>query len=67
MRRRFSRRDSWFTGATDFRGTKKAGINYGMLFTARGVAGIRRPRIGGVLYDKYHNHQSKRSLDTRSE
>jgi predicted MFS family arabinose efflux permease len=28
-----------------------------MLFTAWGVAGIIGPRIGGVLFDKYHNYQ----------
>jgi MFS family permease len=45
------------TAASDFWGTKNAGINYGMLFTAWGVAGIIGPRIGGVLYDKYHNYE----------
>jgi predicted MFS family arabinose efflux permease len=44
--------------AADFWGTKNAGINYGILFTAWGVAGIIGPRIGGVLYDKYHNYQA---------
>ena len=44
--------------ASDFWGTKNAGINYGMLFTAWGVAGIIGPRIGGVLFDKYHNYQA---------
>jgi len=29
-----------------------------MLFTAWGVAGIIGPRIGGVLYDKYHDYQA---------
>ena len=43
---------------SDFWGTKNAGVNYGMLFTARGVAGIIGSRIGGVLYDKYHNYQA---------
>jgi len=43
--------------ASDFWGTKNAGINYGMLFTAWGVAGIIGPRIGGVLFDKYKNYQ----------
>ena len=43
---------------SDFWGTKNAGINYGMLFTAWGVAGIIGPRIGGVLYDKYHNYRA---------
>jgi len=43
--------------ASDFWGTKNAGLNYGMLFTAWGVAGIIGPRIGGVLFDKYKNYQ----------
>jgi OFA family oxalate/formate antiporter-like MFS transporter len=43
--------------AADFWGTKNVGINYGMLFTAWGVAGLLGGRIGGVLYDKYHNYQ----------
>jgi OFA family oxalate/formate antiporter-like MFS transporter len=42
----------------DFWGTRNAGVNYGVLFTAWGVAGIIGPRIGGVLYDKYHNYQA---------
>ncbi|HVP42803.1 MAG TPA: OFA family MFS transporter [Terriglobales bacterium] len=46
------------SAASDFWGTKNAGINYGMLFTAWGVAGIIGPRIGGVLYDKYKNYQA---------
>ena len=41
----------------DFWGAKNAGINYGMLFTAWGVAGVIGPRIGGVLFDKYKNYQ----------
>jgi OFA family oxalate/formate antiporter-like MFS transporter len=44
--------------AADFWGTRNAGMNYGLLFTAWGVAGIIGPRIGGVLYDKYHNYQA---------
>jgi len=44
--------------ASDFWGTRNAGINYGILFTAWGVAGIIGPRIGGVLYDKYHDYQA---------
>ncbi|HEY7677569.1 MAG TPA: OFA family MFS transporter [Candidatus Methylomirabilis sp.] len=43
---------------SDFWGTKNAGVNYGILFTAWGVAGIIGPRIGGVLYDKYQNYQT---------
>src|SRR5262249_33404270 len=42
--------------ASDFWGTKNAGINYGLLFTAWGVAGIIGPRICGVLYDRYQNY-----------
>jgi len=44
--------------ASDFWGTKNAGINYGLLFTAWGVAGMIGPRIGGVLYDRYHDYQA---------
>jgi OFA family oxalate/formate antiporter-like MFS transporter len=44
--------------AADFWGTKNAGVNYGMLFTAFGLSGILGPRIGGVLYDRYHNYQA---------
>lgn len=43
---------------SDFWGTKNAGINYGILFTAWGVAGIIGPRIGGAMYDKYKDYQS---------
>jgi OFA family oxalate/formate antiporter-like MFS transporter len=44
--------------AADFWGTKNAGSNYGILFTAWGVAGIIGPRIAGVLYDRYHSYQA---------
>jgi len=44
--------------AADFWGTKNAGVNYGMLFTAFALSGILGPRIGGVLYDRYHNYQA---------
>src|SRR5512140_1489886 len=44
--------------ASDFWGTRNAGINYGILFTAWGVAGIIGPRIGGTLFDRYHNYQA---------
>src|SRR6185437_3257090 len=43
---------------SDFWGTKNAGINYGMLFTAWGVAGIIGPYIGGQLFDKFKNYQA---------
>jgi MFS transporter, OFA family, oxalate/formate antiporter len=44
--------------AADFWGTKNAGINYGMLFTAWGVAGIIGPKIGGYFFDKTRSYQS---------
>jgi MFS transporter, OFA family, oxalate/formate antiporter len=37
------------SAASDFWGTKNAGINYGMLFTAWGIAGILGPMIGAKL------------------
>jgi OFA family oxalate/formate antiporter-like MFS transporter len=43
---------------SDFWGTKNAGINYGLLFTAWGVAGIIGPRIGGKLFDTYKNYDA---------
>ena len=43
---------------SDFWGTKYAGANYGLLFTAWGVAGIIGPTIGGVLFDKYRNYEA---------
>jgi OFA family oxalate/formate antiporter-like MFS transporter len=43
---------------SDFWGTKNAGTNYGMVFTAWGVAGIIGPTIGGVLFDKYRNYEA---------
>jgi MFS transporter, OFA family, oxalate/formate antiporter len=42
---------------SDFWGTTNAGINYGLLFTSWGVAGIIGPRIAGVLFDKYKNYE----------
>ena len=43
---------------SDFWGTKNAGINYGLLFTSWGVAGIIGPRIGGKLYDLNHDYKA---------
>lgn len=43
---------------SDFWGTKNAGINYGMLFTAWGVAGVIGPRIGATLFVKFNNYQA---------
>jgi OFA family oxalate/formate antiporter-like MFS transporter len=42
---------------SDFWGTRNAGINYGLLFTAWGVAGIIGPYIAGQLFDKFKNYQ----------
>ncbi len=46
------------SATADFWGTKNAGINYGLLFTAWGVAGIIGPRIGGVLFDQYKDYKA---------
>jgi OFA family oxalate/formate antiporter-like MFS transporter len=46
------------SAASDFWGTRNAGINYALLFTGCGVAGIVGPRIGGVMFDKYNNYQA---------
>jgi MFS transporter, OFA family, oxalate/formate antiporter len=43
---------------SDFWGTRNAGINYGLLFTAWGVAGIIGPYIGGQLFDKFKNYHA---------
>ena len=44
---------------SDFWGTKNAGINYGLLFTAWGVAGIIGPRIGGYFYTQTHSYKTR--------
>ena len=41
---------------SDFWGTRNAGTNYGLLFTAWGFAGVLGPTIAGVLFDKYRNY-----------
>ncbi len=43
---------------SDFWGTKNAGINYGLLFTAWGVTGYFAAKVGGMLFDKYKNYQA---------
>ncbi|HET6922518.1 MAG TPA: OFA family MFS transporter, partial [Anaeromyxobacteraceae bacterium] len=43
--------------ASDFWGTKNAGINYGMLFTSWGIAGLLGGRMGGALFDKYKDYR----------
>ena len=42
---------------SDFWGTRHAGVNYGIFFSAWGAAGIIGPTIGGVLFDKYGNYE----------
>lgn len=42
---------------SDFWGTKNAGVNYGLLFTAWGIAGIIGPRIGGRMFDIYQDYR----------
>jgi len=44
------------SAVSDFWGTRHAGANYGLLFTAWGFAGILGPTIGGVLFDRYKNY-----------
>ena len=46
------------SATSDFWGTKNAGMNYGLLFTAWGVAGVIGPRIGGKLFDTYKNYNA---------
>lgn len=43
---------------SDFWGTRHAGVNYSLLFSAWGVAGIIGPTIGGVLFDRYKNYEA---------
>ena len=43
--------------ASDFWGTRHAGANFGLLFTAWGFAGILGPTLGGALFDKYRNYE----------
>jgi OFA family oxalate/formate antiporter-like MFS transporter len=45
------------SATSDFWGTKNAGINYGILFTSWGVAGVIGPRIGGKLFDTYKDYK----------
>jgi OFA family oxalate/formate antiporter-like MFS transporter len=42
---------------SDFWGTRHAGVNFGLLFTAWGFAGILGPTIGGALFDRYRNYE----------
>ena len=42
---------------SDFWGTKNAGINYGLMYTAYGVAGVIGPRIGSWVFDEFHSYR----------
>jgi OFA family oxalate/formate antiporter-like MFS transporter len=41
----------------DFYGTKNLGLNYGVLFTAWGAAGILGPMIGGWVFDQFGDYR----------
>lgn len=43
--------------AADFYGTKNLGMNYGLLFTSWGAAGILGPMIAGKVFDAFGNYQ----------
>lgn len=45
------------TTTADFYGTKHLGLNYGMLFTAWGVAGILGPAIAGRVFDQFGDYR----------
>jgi OFA family oxalate/formate antiporter-like MFS transporter len=41
----------------DFYGTKNLGMNYGLLFTAWGVAGVLGPIIAGRVFDAFGDYR----------
>jgi len=43
--------------AADFYGTRHLGMNYGLLFTAWGVAGILGPAIGATVFDRFGDYR----------
>ncbi len=43
--------------SADFWGTRNAGLNYGLLYTAYGVAGVIGPRLGSSVFDRYHSYR----------
>lgn len=45
------------TTSADFFGTKHLGLNYGLLFTAYGVAGLVGPLIAGRVFDAYNDYR----------
>lgn len=49
---------SLFASTTaDFYGTRNLGLNYGMLFTAWGAAGILGPGIAGRIFDRFGDYR----------
>ena len=45
------------TTAADFFGTRYLGLNYGLLFTAYGVAGLLGPIIAGRVFDAFDDYR----------
>ncbi len=45
------------TTSADFFGTRYLGLNYGLLFTAYGVAGLLGPIIAGRVFDAFDDYQ----------
>lgn len=45
------------TTSADFYGTRNLGLNYGLLFTAWGTAGILGPMIAGRVYDGFGDYR----------
>ena len=43
------------TTSADFFGTRYLGLNYGLLFTAYGVAGVIGPLIAGRVFDAFND------------
>ena len=46
------------TTSADFFGTRYLGLNYGLLFTAYGVAGLLGPIIAGRVFDAFDDYQA---------
>jgi MFS transporter, OFA family, oxalate/formate antiporter len=45
------------SAAADFYGTRHLGMNYGVLFTAWGVAGILGPAIAATVFDRFGDYR----------
>ncbi len=44
--------------AADYYGVKNLGVNYGILFTAFGVAGVIGPMLAGLIRDRVGNYST---------